>query len=265
MPLGNGTFTTDLGLGRSVPLSHNFAAKRGLPVRHSPRLRNLGSVEALDTPSERHWLQLMIDWIVAHATPLNLAANWVMVAIWIAYLQVFLWSFRRHTIPKIVINRAAGSSLHAACFVSNMSSEAIYIESVIVNITSGEITFACAVTDFEPHDSDAANVDPKHRTFQGILAPSQYTSLGTFDYLIGMVTRRSGYDVEDVRASDNAIFVEVTIIADHASERLLTGAKRRFSARWCWSESDLSPFTDQGDHATFREIDVVQRFSWLTQ
>ena len=90
----------------------------------------------------------MLLWLTANKELLNLIANWTMVAIWIVYLQVFLRSFQRQTLPKIVINRAAGSSLDAACFVSNMSPDAIYIESVIVELTCGEETFASAVTDF---------------------------------------------------------------------------------------------------------------------
>ena len=81
-------------------------------------------------------MPVMLEWFAANSEMLNLVANWAMVIIWIAYLQIFLRSFRRQTLPKIVINRAAGSSLRASCFVSNMSSDAIYIESVIVKIAT---------------------------------------------------------------------------------------------------------------------------------
>lgn len=172
----------------------------------------------------------MLPWLTANSEWLNLIASWAMVAIWIVYLQVFLHSYRRQAYPKIVINRAAGSSLEAACFVSNMSSDAIYIESVIVRIGYGSDTFACTVTDFEFFDGQSRASDPKARTFQGPLPPSQYTSLGTFKGLIETVARRTGRDRDEPGSSADAISVEVTVVADYASEHLLIGAKRSFSA-----------------------------------
>lgn len=171
----------------------------------------------------------MFDWITSNSEWLNVIANWTMVAIWVLYLQVFLLGFRRQTLPKIVINQAAGSSLGAACFVSNMSSEAIYIESVIVDVKTNDHSLACTVTDFEFADDQAA--DPKLRTFQGPLPPSQYTSLGTFESLIDTASRRTGRDGDELKRSADMITVTITIIADYASENLLIGAKRSFTAR----------------------------------
>ena len=76
----------------------------------------------------------MLTWIAENTEVLNLAANVAMVVIWLAYLHVFLRSFRRQTRPKIVINLAAGSTLDAACFISNMSSEPIYVESIVAKL-----------------------------------------------------------------------------------------------------------------------------------
>jgi len=191
----------------------------------------------------------MLDLISRNHELLNLAANWVMVAIWVAYLQIFLLSFRRQTLPKLVINRAAGSSLDASCFVSNMSSEAIYIESVIVEIEAGEDKLACAVTDDLPIiENNAENRDPKLRTYQGALSPAQYTSLGKFDDLIGMVASQTGQDHDQLKSAGDSIAVEITIVADYASESLLIGASRKFRARWQgdhWKLSAETPGTHQ--------------------
>jgi hypothetical protein len=172
----------------------------------------------------------MLLWLTANKELLNLIANWAMVAIWIVYLQVFLRSFQRQTLPKIVINRAAGSSLDAACFVSNMSPDAIYIESVIVELTYGEETFASAVTDFKATNEDGDDQNAKRRTFQGPLAPSAYTSLGTFRCLLESLSERTGCDIDPFQLSNSPIFIDVSILADYASERHLIGAKRRFRA-----------------------------------
>ncbi|WMT92801.1 hypothetical protein [Pelagibacterium sp. H642] len=174
----------------------------------------------------------MLQWISDNSEVLNLVANWAMVLIWIVYLQVFLLSFRRQTLPKIVINRAAGSTLDAACFVSNMSSDAIYIESVLVEIGAGDDTLGCTITDFEFFDGEKGSDDPKLRTYQGTLGPSQYTSLGKFEDLIASVARRTGHDVENLKSAGGPITVEITIIADYASEDQLIGARRKFRATW---------------------------------
>ena len=190
----------------------------------------------------------MIDWIVEHSETLNLVANWAMVGIWIAYLQIFLRSFRRQTRPKIVINRAAGSSLQAACFVSNMSSDAIYIESVIVKLETGADTIVCRVTDFEDLGEQNATDDPKLKTYQGTLGPSQYSSLGKFKDLIGTAARRKGHDPDHLKGAGDAISVEITIIADYATEDLLIGARRRFRAKWRddhWEMDEETPETQQ--------------------
>lgn len=185
----------------------------------------------------------MLEWLSGNSDLLSLVASWAMVAIWIVYLQVFLRSFRRQTLPKIVINRAAGSSLDASCFVSNMSSDPIYIESVIVSVEFGKDAIACTVTDFDFFDDQKKVKDPKRLTHQGPLAPSQYSSLGTFSYLIETVARRTGHDVKQMKASGESLEVEITIIADYASETLLIGAKRNFIGHWHDEHWKLAPET----------------------
>lgn len=190
----------------------------------------------------------MLQWIADNNDLLNLFANWAMVVIWIVYLQVFLQSFRRQTLPKIVINRAAGSTLDAACFVSNMSSDAIYIESVLVAVEAGRDALSCTVTDFEFFDGEQGSDDPKLRTYQGTLGPSQYTSLGRFGDLIASVARRTDRDVERLKSAGGPIIVEITIIADYASEDQLIGARRKFGATWDgahWKLSAETPETQQ--------------------
>jgi hypothetical protein len=189
----------------------------------------------------------MLTWLTTNSESLNVLANWSMVVIWIIYLQVFLRSFRRQALPKIVINQAAGTSLDAACFVSNMSSEAIYIESIVVEIEIEDEKLACTVTDLELIAEEDKRPDPKQRTFQGPLPSSEYTSLGTFQSLIESVGRRTARRIERFQETAEMISITVTIIADYASETLLVGAKRRFTARAedDWRLTPDAPCTDQ--------------------
>lgn len=174
----------------------------------------------------------MFQWINEYSSTINAISSVAMLFVWIAYLQVFLRSYGRQIRPKIVINRAAGSALDAHCFVSNMSSEAMYLESVLVTATRGDQTATHAVTDIDALDGDNPPADPRERTHQGPLGPGEYTSLGTFDELFHQVIRRQGKEAEKFNASGDPLFLEIMIIADYSSEDLLIGAKRRFKADW---------------------------------
>ena len=68
----------------------------------------------------------MVEWISENSDLINAVSSAAMLLVWVAYLQVFLHSYRRQLRPKIVVNRAAGTALESSCFVSNMSSESIY-------------------------------------------------------------------------------------------------------------------------------------------
>ncbi|SDH16369.1 hypothetical protein [Pelagibacterium luteolum] len=169
----------------------------------------------------------MQEWIANNSDVINALSSAAMLLVWLGYLQVFLHSYRRQIRPKIVINRAAGSTLDASCFVSNMSSDAIYIESVIVTLRSTSKRYTLAVTDLEELE-DSAPADPRQRTLQGPLGSGDYTSIGTFGDLIARAERAEGTSWSD--PENEAVLLDVTVIADHASEELLIGAQRRFGA-----------------------------------
>ena len=191
----------------------------------------------------------MLDWIREHSDLLNLATNATMVVIWLVYLQVFLAGFRRQTQPKIVINRAAGSGLDAACFVSNMSSDSIYLESVLTTVRAGDQSWDQCVTDLEVFDESQRATDPRQMTHQGPLHPGGYMSIGSFQSLIERVIRtRRGPDTGDILDDAQAVEIEIMIIADHSSDDLLIGAKRRFKVERDGervSVEALSPHTEQ--------------------
>jgi hypothetical protein len=172
----------------------------------------------------------MLEWISNNSETISAISSVAMLLVWVAYLQVFLRSYHRQVRPKIVINQAAGSTLDASCFVGNMSSESIYIESVIVTLACRERDIIHTVTDFEELDGGDRPDDPRLRTLQGPLRPGDYTSIGTFDDLIEQVHRNKGEAVDHPKSSGEPISLEVMVIADYSSDDLLIGAKRSFKA-----------------------------------
>lgn len=171
----------------------------------------------------------MLEWMSEHQELLNLLVNLGMLAVWIAYLQLFLANFRKQRRPNILINFGAGSGLSARCLVSNMSSEAIYIESIIAKLEGDGTTQTCAVTDLEDLGAERVLEDPKQGTRQGPLASGGYMDIGEFRDLIERVLRSNGTpdDGRPPSLVGGRVF-ELQVIANYGSENLLVGGERRF-------------------------------------
>lgn len=175
----------------------------------------------------------MLDWVREHSSVIALVVNILMLGVWMTYLQVFVRGYSRQTRPKIVINRGAGSALTARCFISNMSSEPIYVESIVAILEADGQRWSAAVTDVETLDGFAMPEDPKKQTYQGPLQRGDYMEIGSFRSLIDRVLRKADLSgiAELDRMSEN-ITAEIQVYADYASEDLLIGAQRRFTITW---------------------------------
>ncbi len=167
----------------------------------------------------------MWNWFASNHQVISALANIAMLFVWIAYLQVFVSSYRRQKRPNILINRGAGSGLEARCLISNMSAEAIYIESIIATVETTEGRWSCPVTEMLEGRSD---LDLKTR--QGPVQPGQFVDIGSFQNLIEPVLRRSTGLRGAVAPDDleNLVAFELKVIAVHGSEDILAGAMRRF-------------------------------------
>jgi hypothetical protein len=167
----------------------------------------------------------MWNWIASNHQVISALANIAMLLVWIAYLQVFVSSYRRQKRSNIQINRGAGSGLEARCLISNMSAEAIYIESIIATIETNEGRWSCPVTELLEGRSD---LDLKTR--QGPLQAGRFADIGSFHNLIEPALQRCSGSRGGVASDDlkNLVFFEIKVIAVHGSEDLLAGAMRRF-------------------------------------
>jgi hypothetical protein len=171
----------------------------------------------------------MIEWLTEHNAGFGALANIGMLIVWLVYLQLFARGYRRQTRPKIVITRAAGSTLDASCFISNMSSDAIYIESIVASLCCGDQKWSRTVTDLETLDNEDDARDPFRKTHQGPLRPGEYMQVGTFGNLLERVLGTSANERDGLNGLQDPLVAEITVIADYASEDLLVGASRRFA------------------------------------
>ncbi|MFC4174210.1 hypothetical protein ACFOYU_19530 [Microvirga sp. GCM10011540] len=167
----------------------------------------------------------MWDWIASNHQVLGVAANIAMLFVWIAYLQVFVSSYRRQKRSSILVHRGAGSGLEAWCLISNMSAEATYIESLIATVETKEGRWSCPVTELQEGRSDL-----ELATRQGPVQAGQFVDIGSFQSLIEPVLQRGTSLQGAVARVDlgNLVAFEIKVIAVHGSEDLLSGAIRRF-------------------------------------
>lgn len=185
----------------------------------------------------------MPDWISQNIEVLSLLVSLGMLAVWIIYLQVFLFSYRRQTRSKIVINRGAGIDLEARCLVSNMSSDAIYIESILASVEAQEDSWRCTVTDIEGHRDGELPSDPKALTHQGPLPSGGYMDIGSYRELLERAVDGRGRLEAVLEQMTGPVIAQIQVVADYASEDLLVGARRRFQLeaqgqRWLLNPQD---------------------------
>lgn len=190
----------------------------------------------------------MLNWINEYHQTLSLLINVGMLLVWIAYLQLFLANYKRQTQPKILINIGAGRTIDARCLLSNMSSEAIYIESLIATVETREGRWVCPVTDAQELAEDQEH-SLRDMTAQGPLKQAEVMDVGSFRDLIRQVVQKSDCPISsDDEFPEGLTAVEIQAIADFGPDDLLVGAKRRFELvreGGAWRLSQYTPHTEQ--------------------
>ncbi len=173
----------------------------------------------------------MLQWIAQNQAVVTAITGIGTLLVWIVYLQVFVSSYRRQLRPKILITRGAGDGLEAHCFVSNMSSDPVYIESILLTLEVPDDEWACPVTDLLDLEDDDAKGSSRSWTRQGPLRTAEMKDIGSFLDLVRHVLRRKqgrrqaelGDAIPDwLRA------VKVEVLGAYGTEDLLIGARRRF-------------------------------------
>lgn len=172
----------------------------------------------------------MLEWIRNNHQIVSSVANVAMLFVWVAYLQVFVSSYRRQRRAKILVNRGGGATLDARCLISNMSAEPIYVESLIATVETADRRWSCPVTELHEGGPKEGRSDLKLPTRQGPLLSGRFVDIGSFRNLIEPVLR-TGTGRRGEASPDNPedlVAFEIKVIAIHGSEDLLAGAVRRF-------------------------------------
>lgn len=172
----------------------------------------------------------MTDWLLEHHGVIATLASVGTLAIWGVYLHLLLQSHRRQRKPMLLITQGEAQDLSARCLVTNMSQEAVYIQSVVVDLWCGDTPHRVYITDAEDIKSAGDPTGWQRLTRQGPLSPSTMTDMGTFDCILDYLVKTvdGGHRFTESALARDADACEITILGIYGSEDLLIGAKRRF-------------------------------------
>lgn len=185
----------------------------------------------------------MLEWIKANSQMLNAWLNLGMLIVWIAYLQIFILNYRRQRRANILINVGGGTGWDTKCLVSNMSSEAIYVQGILVEAEGRHGRSACFVTELDDVEAWERPTDLNLWTRQGPLGSGEVRDMGAVRLLLEHVLQRGQLGDGAPRRLEDIAEMTVTVCAVYTSEDLLVGARRRFQLDGGGGDAKLRPAT----------------------
>jgi hypothetical protein len=167
-----------------------------------------------------------MDWLYEHADVVTATATVGLLAVWIIYAQIFYKDHKRRIRPRIIIDQMSGPGTAAAtCVLSNLSSEAIYLECVLAVVATEDGTCTAAITEQRPISSakqQESQIVSLMR--QGPLASGELISIGTIEELFNAAVGAGN----SWPAPQLPQHLEVRIVATMSSEDNPIGAWKRF-------------------------------------
>jgi len=169
-----------------------------------------------------------MDWLAGHSDVIGVAVNAGLLLIWAVYLHLALRMFRRQSRPNILINRGGGETARSRCLISNMSTDPIYVNAVILEVVAGERRWSRRISDVETLGESESATTAIARTKQGPLANGDFLDIGTYADLVATALERLDGGTGAPAGLAGADGVRITVIAIYTSERELVGATRGF-------------------------------------
>lgn len=167
----------------------------------------------------------MIALMSEHAPFLNVIFNGMMVVIWTMYFQVFLVNHLRQARNMIHIDLGAAQGAMSRCLVTNLSSNAIYVQAIIADLSSNGATSRTQITDREEIPLNDGK-DPLARTNRGTLYSGQTVDIGSLEDLVS----RAQIRLHEDWSSDDIDAVTITVVAISGQIDRIVGASKSFDA-----------------------------------
>lgn len=171
----------------------------------------------------------MWDWLSNNSEVVSLLVNVGLLLVWLSYLQLFLYGFKRRRRCKILVNIGGGTRLSSRCLVCNMSEEPVYVLSIVATVTTAQGSRRGTVTDYEMED-EAQPTEAGQVTRQGPLRQGDCRDIGSMGQLVESARHTYG-DWESPDKLDHDRWpreVKLTVVAIYGPEDLPVAAERSF-------------------------------------
>ncbi|OLO03868.1 hypothetical protein [Salinicola socius] len=192
-----------------------------------------------------------MEWLSEHSKAITAITSILTLFVWFFYAQILYRNFARTRRPRIIINRGHGNDLTSLCLISNMSSEPIFLEHIIVTLHTSKGSLTNDMIDFEADHrqdrSDSEDSSSEHgkdqggncrheqdregmRSSQGPMLPGSFSHVGSFEAILRRLCNVHEVALEHDRPKDDTVFqfLDIRVVAIYGSEDHPIGAERRF-------------------------------------
>ncbi|WP_099865372.1 hypothetical protein [Pararhizobium haloflavum] len=170
----------------------------------------------------------MMNWLNDNSQALNTLLNAGMLLIWLLYFQLLYLSFRAQKRPNLLINRSAGNDARSHCLISNMSASAVYVQAILLDMSSGGRHWTATISDMQTLGSDETASQAMERTKQGPLKEGDFMDIGSFEDLVDTAIGVRSSSTEGPNDISDVDTLTVTVAAVYTSKNTLIGAHRSF-------------------------------------
>ncbi|MFW8635462.1 hypothetical protein [Cribrihabitans pelagius] len=131
----------------------------------------------------------MWNWMHENSTTLQVLVSLLSTGVWIAYLHVFLSSYRRQTRSSLLISREGARGLKGRCVISNMGSEPAFLMDVLAEFETADTRFTASVIDRselqENEDGNSVGVSA-----QGPMLSGSHVDIGAFEDILSRAKQK---------------------------------------------------------------------------
>ena len=183
-----------------------------------------------------------MEWLSEHSKAITAITSILTLFVWFFYAQILYRNFARTRRPRIIINRGHGNDLTSLCLISNMSSEPIFLEHIIVTLHTSKVPLTTDMIDCEAdHQQDGSDTEDSSeaeseerrqgmQSSQGPMLSGSYSHVGNFETILKRLCSVHGVKLERNRPTDDTVFhfLDIRVVAIYGSEDHPIGAERRF-------------------------------------
>jgi hypothetical protein len=166
-----------------------------------------------------------MEWLNDNAQAISAVASICTLFVWFFYAQLLYNGYVRQRRPRVIINRGKGIGVDAICLISNMSSEAIYVQHLVAVLHTQKCSYSLDVVEYQQRGSEQQ--DASYRTHQGPLASGDYLNIQSFGDIVNQV--QAYWEIDDNLLRGQNIQLEIRVIAIYGSEDMPIGASRTFN------------------------------------